>query len=67
MTKVKLPYSKQFLEVEIPENNLAAILESKAHAYKAFGTQQEIVNNALNNPIGSVLLEDLVKGKKNLV
>ena len=67
MTKVKLPYSKQFLEVEIPENNLAAILESKAHDYKAFGTQQEIVNNALNNPIGSVLLEDLVKGKKNLV
>ena len=67
MTKAKLPYSKQFLEVEIPDNNLLAILESKANEYKACGTQQEIVNKALDNPIGSAKLEELVKGKKNLV
>jgi lactate racemase len=67
MTKIKIPYSKQFLEIEIPDNNLAAVLESKAHDYKAYGTQQEIVNKALDNPIGSVRLEELVKGKKNLV
>lgn len=67
MTKVKIPYSKRFLEVEIPDRNLLAILESKAHAFKVENTQQEIVNEALDNPIGSVKLEELVKGKKNIV
>jgi nickel-dependent lactate racemase len=67
MTKIKIPYSKKFLDIEIPDNNLAAILESKAHDYKANGTQQEIVNRALDNPIGSATLEELVKGKKNMV
>ncbi|MGH4049942.1 MAG: nickel-dependent lactate racemase [Clostridium sp.] len=67
MTKVKVPYSKQFLEIEIPDKNLVGILESKAHAFKVESTQQEIVNKALDNPIGSVTLEELVKGKKNLV
>jgi len=67
MSKIKIPYSKQFLKIEIPDNNLVAILESKAHFYKASGTQDEIVNRALDNPIGSEKLENLVKGKKNLV
>ncbi|MBW9153272.1 nickel-dependent lactate racemase [Clostridium estertheticum] len=67
MTKVKIPYSKRFLEVEIPDKNLVAILESKAHDYKVESTQEDIVNKALDNPIGSVKLEELVKGKKNLV
>jgi nickel-dependent lactate racemase len=67
MGKIKIPYSKKFLDIEIPDNNLAAILESKAHDYKANGTQQEIVNRALDNPIGSATLEELVKGKKNMV
>ncbi|WP_291637079.1 nickel-dependent lactate racemase, partial [Clostridium sp.] len=67
MTNIKIPYSKQFLEIEIPNKNLVAILESKAHAFKVESTQQEIVNKALDNPIGSAKLEELVKGKKNLV
>ncbi|MBU3144000.1 nickel-dependent lactate racemase [Clostridium sp. CF012] len=67
MTKIKIPYSKQFLEIDVPDNNLVAILESKAHAYKVEQTQQEIVNKALDNPIGSEKLEGLVKGVKNLV
>ena len=67
MTKVKIPYSKRFLEIEIPDKNLLAILESKAHDYKVESTQEDIVNKALDNPIGSVKLEELVKGKKNLV
>ena len=67
MTKVKIPYNKRFLEVELPDKNLIGILESKAHAFKVENTQEEIVNNALDNPIGSVKLEELVKGKKNIV
>ncbi|MEK6265322.1 MAG: nickel-dependent lactate racemase [Clostridium sp.] len=67
MTKIKIPYSKQFLEIEIPDKNLVSTLESKAHAYSAEGTQEEIVNKALDSPIGSPKLEELVMGKKNMV
>ena len=67
MTKIKIPYSKRFLDIEIPDKNLVAILESKAHAYSAEGTQEEIVNKALDSPIGSPKLEELVKGKNNMV
>jgi len=67
MTKIKIPYSKQFLEIEVQDKNLAAILESKAHVFKVESTQQEIINKALDNPIGSEKLEELVKGVKNLV
>lgn len=67
MGKIKLPYYKTFIEADIPDENLAGVLESKAHSYKATLTQEEIVNVALNNPIGSKTLEELVKDKKNMV
>lgn len=67
MAKIKIPYSNRFLEVEIPDHNLVGILESKAHTYHASGSQEEIVNRALDHPIGSPSLEELVRGKKNLV
>lgn len=49
------------------DNNLVGVLESKADEYKTDLTEQEIVEKALDNPIGSERLEDLVKGKKDMV
>ncbi|MBL4938283.1 nickel-dependent lactate racemase [Clostridium sp. YIM B02515] len=67
MGKIRLPYYKTFIEADIPDENLAGVLESKAHSFKATLTQEEIVNFALDNPIGSKTLEELVKDKKNMV
>lgn len=67
MAKIKIPYSKKLLEIDIPDHNLSAILESRAHAFKAEGSQEEIVNKALDQPIGSAYLEELVRGKKDMV
>jgi lactate racemase len=67
MTTMKLPYHKKFIEVEINENNLTGILESKSHSYKTELTEEQIVSNALENPIGGEKLENLVKNKKNMV
>jgi nickel-dependent lactate racemase len=67
MAKINLPYSKRLLEIEISDTKLAGILESKAHTFKAEDSQGEIVNKALDYPIGSAKLEELVKGKKNMV
>lgn len=67
MAKIKIPYSNRLIEIEIPDHNLVGILESKAHTYHASGSQEEIVNRALDHPIGSTYLEELVRGKKNMV
>jgi lactate racemase len=67
MAIIKLPYHKEFIEAEIHENNLAGVLESKAHSYKTELTEEEIVERALDNPIGSEKLENLVKNKKEMI
>lgn len=67
MTKIKIPYHKQILEIEIEDKNLLGVLESKASEYKPALTQEEIVERALDNPIKSEKLEDLVKGKRDMV
>lgn len=67
MTKIKIPYHKKMLEIEIADKNLLGILESKAEEFKPTISQEEIVEKALDNPIESERLENLVKGKKNMV
>lgn len=65
--KVKVPYSKTHWQIDIPDENLVGILESDASKFITELTQEEIVNKALDNPIGGKKLEDLVIGKKNIV
>ncbi len=67
MAKIKLPYHKRAVEIEIDDKNLAGILESRAEEYRASMTQQELVEAALDSPIGSETLEELVKGKESMV
>lgn len=67
MAKIKLPYNKKMINVEIDDKNLVGVLESRAGEYKTDLTESEIVEKALDAPIGSPKLEELVKGKKNMV
>ncbi|WP_129595904.1 nickel-dependent lactate racemase [Anaerophilus nitritogenes] len=67
MATIKVPYSKTHLSIEIPDKNLEGILESNASEFIANKSQTEIVNHALNHPIGSKKLEELVIGKKNMI
>lgn len=64
MKTIKLPYGKGTLDLNIPEERLAGILESHAHEFKAEKSEAEIVREALENPIDSPRLRELVKGKK---
>ena len=66
MTKMNVPYYKGMMEIDIPEKNLLGVLESKANKYRISKTQEEIVEEALDNPIGSNSLEEIVKGKNTL-
>lgn len=67
MRTFKVPYSKDFISIQVPEANLKGVLESGSAEYKATAPEEALVEQALDNPIGSVKLEDLVKGKKNMV
>ena len=64
--KFSLPYDKGVMAAEIADANVMAVLESKAASYRAAKTQEELVEESLDNPIGSPKLEDLVKGKKSI-
>lgn len=67
MNTIDIPYSNKTLKINIEDKNLKGILESKANNYRASISQDEIVNKALDNPLGSKSLEELVKGKNNMV
>ena len=67
MSVVKIPYSKGFIEAQFDDARLAGVLESKAHHYKPEAGEEELVKKALENPIGSPRLRDLVKGKNKIV
>ena len=53
MSKIKVPYHKSIIDIEIDDKNLVGVLRSKADTYKVHMSQEEIVERALDNPIGS--------------
>ena len=67
MHTFSLPFGKEKLKLELPEEQVAGVLVSHAHEYKAPKSEAELVADALANPIGSPKLSELAKGKKNCV
>jgi len=67
MATVKIPYSKGYVDLEVSDNNLLGVLESKAHHFKTEYDQVTIAKKALENPISSPRLKDLAKGKNKIV
>ena len=65
--KTEIPYHKTKIPVEIPDENFVCSLVSDSENFKMNGTEQEIVEAALDNPIGSKSLEELVRGKQRMV
>ena len=66
MPVIKLPYGTDFLEVDIPEERLNGILVSKLHHYKPQLSQEELVRQALENPVGTPKLREIAKGKNKV-
>lgn len=67
MAKIDFFYGKGTLPLEVPSDRLNGVLLSRAHAFQPEGPESEIVRRALENPIGTPRLRDLVKGRKNIV
>ena len=62
-----LPYGKENMRAHIEEEHLAGVLVSELHSYKAPKSGAELVQEALENPIGSPRLCDMAVGKRNIV
>lgn len=67
MANIKLPYGKEFLDVNILDERLNAVLVSDMHHYKADKSQTELVKDALENPIGTPKLSVMAQGKNKVV
>ncbi len=67
MITVAFPYGKEFLTHSFEDFQLKAVLTSKIHDYKSALSQEALVEDALKFPIGSKPLQELAKGKHNVV
>lgn len=65
--EVNLPYDRGTVTARIKAENVAAILESKAKDFHTEYAEGAVVENSLQNPIGSCQLEELVRGKRKIV
>ena len=71
MIRIRLPYHRTFMEADIPARKLTAVLRPASHEGSggrspSLVDQQLCVNQALDRPIHSPLLETLVVGKKTV-
>lgn len=67
MVEINLPYDKKIITARIPDKNFIGLLESKAEHFSNPYTEKETVEKSLDNPIGSLPLEELAKGKTDIV
>lgn len=65
--KVEFPYGKQRLAYDFHDAELSAVLTSALEKYRPTAGEEELVDRALENPIGSAPLWELAKGKEKIV
>ena len=66
MAAISIPYGRGIQTLHIDEARLAAVLTPN-HAALSSAAQEEIVQSALENPIGSVRLCEKAKGKEKIL
>lgn len=64
---ISIPYYTSHMDLHIDEANLKAVLVAKMHQYKAEKGEKELVQEALDHPIGTKKLRELAIGKKKVV
>jgi len=67
MPKIKLPYGKEDITIDISKDRLEGILVSKVNKYSTEELEEDIVKKALITPIGTPRLRDLARDKKRVV
>ena len=64
---IHIPYYTSTLNLHVDEENLKAVLTAKMHGFHAEKTQEQLVLDALEHPVGSPRLRELAKDKQKIV
>lgn len=64
---IPIPYYTSTLNLHVDEENLKAVLTAKMHGFHAEKTQEHLVLDALEHPVGSPRLRELAKDKQKIV
>lgn len=64
---IPIPYYTSTLNLHVDEENLKAVLTAKMHGFHAEKTQEQLVLDALEHPVGSPRLRELAKDKQKIV
>ena len=64
---IPIPYYTSTLELHVEEENLKAVLTAKMHGFHAEKSQERLVLDALEHPVGSPRLRELAQGRRKIV
>lgn len=67
MFDIDVPYDRTKLHISLPEECIAGVLEGHQSEFKAEGTQEQLIEQALDNPHSSPTLEELCRNKRDIV
>ena len=67
MFDIDVPYDRTKLHISLPEECVAGVLEGHQGEFKAKGTQEQLIERALDNPYSSPTLEELCQNKHDIV
>jgi len=63
---IKIPYGKSAINLDLPDNNILAVLQSAEFGGSSSAVESEIIRRALNKPIESELLQHMASKKKKI-
>ena len=64
---IPIPYYTSTLNLHVDEENLKAVLTAKMHGFHAEKSQEQLVLDALEHPVGSPRLRELAPGRRKIV
>ena len=67
MAIVKFPYGKETLEYDIPGSRFLGELVSQMHHYRPAASQEDLVREAMRNPVGTPTLAVMAENKDKVV
>ena len=67
MRTIKIPYYTSTMDLHVEEENLKAVMYAKADDYQPGKTETEVIEEALEHPIGTKKLSELAVGRNKVV
>ena len=66
MMHLQFPYGKEYKTIDLPEQQVKAVLTSELESYRPVYEAETLVRRALEQPVGSLPLCELSRGKQRV-